>query len=197
MSRNKYPERTIQKILDVSTKLFFEKGYEQTTIKDIIKESGFTRGAVYHHFSSKEDIANVVVNKLCQQENPFLKVMDENNLTPLEKIHKAILLSVQNVDNYKLISCLDWTKHPKLFSLYIDKSHEISLPIIKQLLENSDYNAQLKYDSSIAEFLFVIITLWLSPFIHIQSSEDYEERLKLSKCIFDSLDLPIFDDIIF
>lgn len=197
MSRNKYPERTIQKILNVSTELFLEKGYEQTTIKDIIKESGFTRGAVYHHFISKEDIANVVVDKLCEQENPFLKVMDENDLTPLEKIKKAILLSVQNVDNCKLLSCLDWTKHPKLFSLYIDKSHETSFPIIKELLGNIDYNAKLKYDSSIPEFLFVIITLWLSPLIQMQSPVDYEERLKLSKCIFDSLGLPIFDDIIF
>ena len=32
MPRNKYPEETVQKILDVSMKLFLEKGYEETTI---------------------------------------------------------------------------------------------------------------------------------------------------------------------
>ena len=38
MPRNKYPEETVQKILDVSMKLFLEKGYEETTILDIVRE---------------------------------------------------------------------------------------------------------------------------------------------------------------
>ena len=55
MPRNKYPEETVQKILDVSMKLFLEKGYEETTILDIVGElGGLTRGAFYHHFKSKE-----------------------------------------------------------------------------------------------------------------------------------------------
>ena len=49
--RNKYPEETVQKILDASLKLFLEKGYEETTVLDIISEmGGLTRGAFYHHF---------------------------------------------------------------------------------------------------------------------------------------------------
>ena len=42
--RNKYPEETVQKILDASLKLFLEKGYEETTVLDIIsKMGGLTR----------------------------------------------------------------------------------------------------------------------------------------------------------
>ena len=53
MPRNKYPEETVQKILDASLKLFLEKGYEETTVLDIISEmGGLTRGAFYHHFKS-------------------------------------------------------------------------------------------------------------------------------------------------
>lgn len=40
MSRNKYPELTVEKILDVSKKLFLTKGYEETTIQDIVDELG-------------------------------------------------------------------------------------------------------------------------------------------------------------
>ena len=53
MPRNKYPEETVQKILDVSLKLFLEKGYEETTVLDIVDNlEGLTRGAFYHHFKS-------------------------------------------------------------------------------------------------------------------------------------------------
>ena len=51
MARNKYPELTVEKILEVSQKLFLEKGYEQTTIQDIVDHlGGLTKGAVYHRF---------------------------------------------------------------------------------------------------------------------------------------------------
>ena len=53
MSRNKYPEETVERILDTAQRLFLEKGYEQTTIQDITDNlGGLTKGAIYHHFKS-------------------------------------------------------------------------------------------------------------------------------------------------
>ena len=53
MARNKYPEQTVKLILDVATRLFVEKGYEQTSLQDIINETKLSKGAIYHHFASK------------------------------------------------------------------------------------------------------------------------------------------------
>ena len=45
MARNKHPEETVEKILAVSAKLFMEKGYEHTTLQDIIDNlGGLTKG---------------------------------------------------------------------------------------------------------------------------------------------------------
>ncbi len=56
MARNKYPEITVEKILDVSQRLFLEKGYDKTTIQDIVDElGGLSKGAIYHHFKSEYD----------------------------------------------------------------------------------------------------------------------------------------------
>lgn len=45
MARNKYPEVTVEKILEVSQRLFLEKGYDNTTIQDIVDElGGLTKG---------------------------------------------------------------------------------------------------------------------------------------------------------
>ena len=57
MARNKHPEETRSLILDVAFRLFMEKGYEHTSIQDIIQQlGGLSKGAIYHHFKSKEDI---------------------------------------------------------------------------------------------------------------------------------------------
>ena len=40
MARNKHPEETVNRILDVATRLFMEKGYEHSSIQDIIDELG-------------------------------------------------------------------------------------------------------------------------------------------------------------
>ena len=47
MARNKYPEVTVEKVLDVAQRLFLEKGYDNTTIQDIVDHlDGLSTGAV-------------------------------------------------------------------------------------------------------------------------------------------------------
>lgn len=43
-------------ILETAEKLFFEKGYEQTSIQDILDQLSLSKGGFYHHFTSKEAI---------------------------------------------------------------------------------------------------------------------------------------------
>ena len=75
MARNKYPEETVEKILTAARRLFLEKGYEKTTIQDIVDQlGGLTKGAVYHHFKSKEEIMNALTTKMFFDDNPFEKV---------------------------------------------------------------------------------------------------------------------------
>ena len=85
MPRNKYPEETVQKILDVSMKLFLEKGYEETTVLDIVGElGGLTRGAFYHHFKSKEEVLDALSDRMFLEHNPFEEVRKEKGLSGLE-----------------------------------------------------------------------------------------------------------------
>lgn len=72
MARNKHPEATVERILDVAQRLFLEKGYDQTTIQDIVDGlKGMTKGAVYHHFKSKEEIMSAVGGPDVLREQPL------------------------------------------------------------------------------------------------------------------------------
>ena len=85
--RNKYPEITVEKILNVAQRLFLEKGYDNTTIQDIVDHlDGLSKGAVYHHFKSKEEIMDAVGDRMFLANNPFEVVRQRSDLNALEKL---------------------------------------------------------------------------------------------------------------
>ena len=74
MARNKYPEETVSRILDAAMRLFREKGFEHTTIQDIVDQLDVTKGAVYHHFKSKEDILDAAIDR---ESEPLMRLLVE------------------------------------------------------------------------------------------------------------------------
>mgnify|MGYP000202717043 CR=1 FL=1 len=94
MPRNKYPEQTVEKILDAAALLFTQKGYQNTTLQDIIDATKLSKGAVYHHFRSKEEIAQRVGDRLGDQMwEPLRHIRDDPSLTGLQKLQAVFAVS--------------------------------------------------------------------------------------------------------
>lgn len=51
----------IETILAVAARLFLEKGFDKTSMQDIARTADISKGAIYHHFQSKEEIINAVM----------------------------------------------------------------------------------------------------------------------------------------
>jgi len=60
---------TARIIVEASIKLFVRMGYHGTTISDIACVSKFTKGAIYHHFESKDSILRAILR---ENEERFL-----------------------------------------------------------------------------------------------------------------------------
>ena len=118
MARNKYPEVTVEKILEVAQKLFLEKGYDNTTIQDIVdKLGGLTKGAIYHHFKSKEDIIVALTDKMFMESNPFVAVKKRSDLNALEKMREVIRLNQANSKSVQIeIQALPLLQNPRIFA---------------------------------------------------------------------------------
>ena len=86
-------------ILQVAEKLFAEKGYDGTSIRDISKEAKINIAMVSYYFGSKEKL----LERLIYFRTSGLKMKLENlfkeNLTPLEKIEKFIELYIERIDH--------------------------------------------------------------------------------------------------
>jgi AcrR family transcriptional regulator len=54
-------EATIEKLIEVARQVFTEQGYANAATEDIVHQAGVTRGALYHHFKSKEGLFQAVL----------------------------------------------------------------------------------------------------------------------------------------
>jgi TetR/AcrR family transcriptional repressor of nem operon len=60
-------DKTRSRIVETAGVLFHERGYTNTSMDDIVRKSGVTKGSVYYHFSSKEELGSAVVSDLVAQ----------------------------------------------------------------------------------------------------------------------------------
>lgn len=57
-------EATTRAILAAATKLFAKRGFREVALEDVVKRTGLTRGALYHHFKNKEQLFTAVVERV-------------------------------------------------------------------------------------------------------------------------------------
>lgn len=57
------PDERRTSILDAAQKLFFERGWDDVTIADVLTEAGISKGGFYHHFAAKEDLLDGVIGR--------------------------------------------------------------------------------------------------------------------------------------
>jgi len=198
MPRNKYPEETIQKILDASMKLFLEKGYEQTTVLDIVDNlGGLTRGAFYHHFKSKEEVLDALGEKLFFDNNPFEKVKNEKELSGLQKIQSAIKLQNNNSDWANInIASMSLMKNPRFLVEQIENNQKISSTILQTFIEEGIKDGSIKNNNAklLSEFAILLTNFWLIPSIYPCTKQELIDKVVFIKELLDHLGFPIIDE---
>jgi AcrR family transcriptional regulator len=73
---------TRERILDVATDLFIEKGFDKTSLREIAEQLGVTKAALYYHFASKEDILMALHQRLHEFGLDALNELSEQEPTP-------------------------------------------------------------------------------------------------------------------
>ncbi len=199
MPRNKYPEETVQKILDASLKLFLEKGYEETTVLDIVDHlGGLTRGAFYHHFKSKEEVLDALGDKMFFDNNPFEKVKKEKNLTGLEKMKKVIKLQFQNQEMQEVNAMsVHLLNNPRILADFLQNQQNVTAAYFEELFQEAIEDGSIKdvkYPKALASFFTMIVDVWMIPSIFPCSKEELAEKLYFVKELFEGMGIPIIDE---
>lgn len=197
MARNKYPEVTLEKILEVSQQLFFEKGFDQTTIQDIVDRlEGLTRGAVYHHFKSKEDIMNALIDRMFLDNNPFVMLQNRTDLNGLQKMRLAITMNQRDEERVPLsVQAIPILQNPRILAGMIESNRKNLSPLWLAFINEgiADGSIQTGYAKELSE-LIPLLELWLMPSIYPASAEEMIRKFEFMRDILDKMGLPLFEE---
>lgn len=96
---------TREEIVGVADDLFYRRGYEHTSFADIAELVKISRGNFYHHFKTKDDILDAVIQKRLADRQAMLERWEVEGKTPEERITSFIDILVVNGDKIKLYGC--------------------------------------------------------------------------------------------
>lgn len=199
MARNKYPEETVNLILDVAFRLFMEKGYEHTSIQDIIDHlGGLSKGAIYHHFKSKEDILYAVMGRMTAESNLRLKeICDRTDLNGKEKLKTLFRLSLDRpvMEDVFTVSPNVYN-NPRFLCSFLHEAVEESapdyiLPIIRQGI--ADGSITTEYPEQLAQLISLLANIWINPIIFEDSREETYRKFVIFDQVLKGLGLNIVD----
>ena len=89
-----------EELLAIAARLFAEKGFKNTTVRDIADAAGILSGSLYHHFDSKESMVDEILRSF--QEDLFGQY-DEilaSGADPLAQLEQAVLVSFDAIDRH-------------------------------------------------------------------------------------------------
>lgn len=185
---------TRNKILKVSEELFIEKGYENTTIQDIVDNlDGLTKGSIYYYFSSKSDIFNNVLVNFSME--PLKKLADGDSAIGVLRNTMLKKLEINLDTRYKLSKMV--LRSSEMIGEYYLNLYELKNIFMEHIKNNKkDTSEYVKYFEEFVEIAIVYFNLSLMMHITELSIEQYLRKVKFIKTIYDKMNFPLFDKVL-
>ena len=154
MSKNKLTQREVQakqsrqKIHDAAVDLFDKKGYEKVTIADICQKAGFTPGAFYTYFKSKDQI---YMNRFFEIDDHYEKVMDDmrDEEDPIKKLRTIVteaLIFMDGLGNKVMRVVYSAELGRVNRKPYMDSERRSLYTIVKSIVEEGQEKGMIRND---------------------------------------------------
>jgi len=149
----KEPEIRKGEILDAAEKLFVTKGYDDTTINDILEMVKIAKGTFYYHFKSKEDVLDGIVKRQIDTglkkaqaiaSDPQLRVEEKMLMVILaQKLQKPVQEEILPIIHEPANALL----HQKILSEYVLRLSPILTKIIQEGISQKIFSTKYPRES--------------------------------------------------
>lgn len=193
----KPPEQWKQEILDAAKALFLSKGYEETSITDIMELAGGAKGMFYRFYESKEEVMHALGDRMFFENNPFEAVRGRSDLNGLQKIREVLILNRADEDRESInAQAVDILKDPRILAAAVEANRRVLTPLWLELIEEGrrDGSIRTEYAGELSELL-PLINFWLLPSVFPADADEIRHKCRFVAEVLASMGLPIMDEM--
>lgn len=151
-------------IIKTAMSLFFENGYEATSVRMIMNQVGGEIGMFYHYFKSKEELFDKVVDSFFTGYEKRFGALVKESSSPEEMVNTFLPVYIESMNSFeKIKDNMHWTIQYAMHT----KTLQALIPVVKELLTTWDIKSEVPKDVMAGQLLYGI-----SATVH---SEDFEK----------------------
>lgn len=192
----KTPEQWKNEILAAAQKLFISKGYEETSVSDIMNMVGGAKGMFYRCFQSKEEVMYALGNQMFFEDNPFEAVKGRDDLNGLQKIRSLLSLNQSNAERNQInMQAIPILKDQHILAAAVGENRRVLTPLWLELLEEGkrDGSIRTEYVKELSELL-PLINFWLMPSVFPATEEELRHKYRFVTEVLAYMGLPLYDN---
>lgn len=154
-------------IVNISAKLFKEKGYSAVTMRDIAQAMEIKAASLYNHIKSKQEILVLMIIQIAEEYTDTIRAIESSEETSVEKIKNVIQLHIDiTVRNPDALASLnnDWMHLPQTELQYFLQMREEYEAVFRAIVKKGIADGEIKnYNAEVIIFsiLSTIRTLYL------------------------------------
>lgn len=201
MVQRKYNSQAmIDKILNTATQLFSQNGYEKTSMQMIARTAGISKGAIYHHFASKEKLISAIITQQNQLLESELKDLLEvtSHLSGKEQLQSILrrnlgrktIVTEAGLD--KLAQALD----PTFLFTAIQDNLKIGAPLMAGIIKKgiADGSIQTEFPDEAAEVFLLLVNFWAITNVFNPAPDKTADRVRFIRFMMTAVGLDVFDE---
>ena len=156
MSRRK-ERNTKGRIISAAWKLFYEQGYEDTTVEEIIDESGTSKGSFYHYFNGKDSLLSTLSVMFDEKYQELAATMDPD-MDAFDKLllmNHELFVMIENEIDLDLLARLYSTQLITKGERHLMDHNRFYYKLLKQVVSQGQKSRELTNDMTVNEIVKV------------------------------------------
>ena len=147
----KMQRNTRGRIVSAAWKLFYEQGYENTTVEDILDLSGTSKGTFYHYFEGKDALLGTLSVLFDEKYEALIPTIPENSLEALAYLNRELFSMIDNSISLELLARLLSTQLVTRGEKHLLDRNRVYFRLLREIVARGQERGELRRDLTVNE----------------------------------------------
>lgn len=151
----KNTRNTRSRIVSAAWKLFYEQGYDDTTVEEIVEESGTSKGSFYHYFSGKDALLSSLSDLFDDKYQELIPTLTEemDSFEKLMYLNRELFWMIDNSVSLDLVARMYSSQLVTAGEKHLMDHNRLYYKLLRQIVTEGQKNGELREDVTVNEIV--------------------------------------------